>query len=388
MPVRLSVVNEDAEHDAASTHRFSEVPITVGRREDNHLTLADPKRIVSGRHAVIRRRNGTYCLVDQESKNFTYVEDRRLPAGEPHELDDGEVFRVGDFRITFHGWEEESPTGDNESAASVPETAPPEPTAALKDALETLVAAHRALPAEREHARQAALNEVVDSPAVRTSLRRALSALDDPPSAPADDPGPSAPSGRDENGPSTPSVTDLLAEAVAVMVRIPWRFRHEFIGQTMRRDPEMAFLYRGKGRALREALEEASLSEDTRRRRLEAVREAAEALVRHQIAMLEGYRAGVEAGTERLLTDLDPDAHRREASGEHPLGDYLPALGTGAVLERVQEAWEEIRRADAATVERRVFRPAFTKAYLARMTAPPSDEPLAEGDVPTEASAR
>jgi len=380
MPVCLTVVNEEAEQASASTHWFDDLPITIGRRPDNQLTLEDPKRIVSGYHAVVRRDNGTFCLVDQESKNFTYVEGRRLPAGEPHELETGEAFRIGDFRITFHGQREgPSAARAEDTSPSGFDTAHTGAAATLVEALEALVAAHRQLAAEqREEVWQVALDETAESSdAVLEPIR---AALDD--SAPAPDPeasgappdGAAATRQDEEAGGAPDRVVDVLAEAVAMMVRVPWRFRHEFIGQTMRQDPEKAFLYRGEGEALRTALLETSLTEEARRRRLEAVTEEAEALIRHQVAMLEGYRAGVEAGTEHLLVELDPDTHRENAGDAHRLHDYLPVLAKGRAFEHVRDAWEEVHRTDAATLERRVFRPAFTKAYLARMTAPPSEE--------------
>jgi len=380
MPVCLSVVNEEVEQASASTHWFDDLPITIGRREDNHLTLEDPKRIVSGRHAVVRRQHGTFCLVDHESKNFTYVEGRRLPAREPHELETGEAFRIGDFRITFHGRQEvPSSTREEEAGASGSETSLTGPAERLVEALEALVAAHRQLEDEhREQAWPVALDEMAGGSdtafeQVRAALHdgRATSDAEAPASS---TPGSASPRNGRDPGRAAQQAIDVLAEAVAIMVRVPWRFRHEFIGQTMRQDPEATFLYCGEGKALRDALLEAPLTEEARRRRLKTVTEGAEALVRHQVAMLEGYRAGVEAGTDHLLEELDPEAHRQEAGRARRLYDYLPVLAQGRVLDRVRDAWTELYRTDAATLERRVFRPAFTKAYLARMTAPPSDE--------------
>jgi hypothetical protein len=54
---------------------------------------------------------------------------------------------------------------------------------------------------------------------------------------------------------------------------------------------------------------------------------------------------------------------------------YLPMLATPAVLERLRAEWTELQMGDWSAAEQRVFRPAFIKAYLARMTAVrPSDK--------------
>jgi len=101
MSVKLRVVNEDDDQASPSEYMFDQNRITIGRGTENHLTLDDPERIVSTEHAEIRREEETYHLVDRGSKNFTFLEGQRLEAGEPHPLQDGDVFSIGNFEIEF-----------------------------------------------------------------------------------------------------------------------------------------------------------------------------------------------------------------------------------------------------------------------------------------------
>ncbi len=71
--------------------------LSIGRAEDNDLTLPDPK--VSRHHARIRREGGTYILTDLGSANGTVVSGNRLSA--PHTLKQGERFTIGDTELTY-----------------------------------------------------------------------------------------------------------------------------------------------------------------------------------------------------------------------------------------------------------------------------------------------
>jgi len=91
--------------------------------------------------------------------------------------------------------------------------------------------------------------------------------------------------------------------------------------------------------------------------------------------MLNGYKASVTEGAEELLERLNPEAHREEVTEENVVYEYLPMLASPAVVERLQLTWNDLKRGDWSAAEQRIFRPAFIKAYLARMTAvEPSEE--------------
>ena len=71
---------------------------TIGRQPTNTLQIVD--RLVSKEHAIIARRVGTsgFQITDLESRNGTYVNDRRTATGELHH---GDEIQVGKFHFLF-----------------------------------------------------------------------------------------------------------------------------------------------------------------------------------------------------------------------------------------------------------------------------------------------
>ena len=74
---------------------------SIGRAHDNDWVLPDPQRYVSAHHARVHFRNGQYLLEDC-STNGVFVNDSTEPARRhgPVQLHDGDVLRLGGYRIT------------------------------------------------------------------------------------------------------------------------------------------------------------------------------------------------------------------------------------------------------------------------------------------------
>jgi hypothetical protein len=72
----------------------------IGADPESDLTLADDD-YVSGRHAAIQASDGAFLLVDQGSRNGTYVDGERLEAGPGRVLRSGQSIRIGasEFRV-------------------------------------------------------------------------------------------------------------------------------------------------------------------------------------------------------------------------------------------------------------------------------------------------
>ena len=80
---------------------FAQDCVAIGRSHTNDVKLANPLRLVSRKHAEIRREADAFWLVDLGSKNATWLNGRRLEAERPYTLHHGDRFRVGDFQIEF-----------------------------------------------------------------------------------------------------------------------------------------------------------------------------------------------------------------------------------------------------------------------------------------------
>jgi serine/threonine protein kinase len=76
---------------------------TKNINNDIDLSELDIKKIISRRHASIRRQGDEFILNDLESRNGTFINGKRLASTEPHTLNPGDVieFGTGGVKLTF-----------------------------------------------------------------------------------------------------------------------------------------------------------------------------------------------------------------------------------------------------------------------------------------------
>src|SRR5271154_2752141 len=101
MALRLRIVSEHAIRlGQQSTKVFGVHGGSIGRATDNEWILPDPERYLSGKHARIDFRAGSYVLVDTSS-NGTYVNGAQVPLGKYHDylLKDGDYVRLGEYEL-------------------------------------------------------------------------------------------------------------------------------------------------------------------------------------------------------------------------------------------------------------------------------------------------
>ncbi len=74
--------------------------ITIGRDSANVINVDD--NLVSRRHAVIQKIKEAYFVSDRGSRNGTFVNEQKIPAGGYVKLNLGDVLRVGktELKIT------------------------------------------------------------------------------------------------------------------------------------------------------------------------------------------------------------------------------------------------------------------------------------------------
>jgi predicted component of type VI protein secretion system len=101
MALRLKIVSDNA----ASAGRHSRWTFGVnggriGRHDNNDWVLRDKDRYVSGRHAEIEHRGGTWWVRDL-STNGTFINDSDEPLGlqRVHQLENGDRIRIGEYDI-------------------------------------------------------------------------------------------------------------------------------------------------------------------------------------------------------------------------------------------------------------------------------------------------
>jgi len=84
-------------------HTLSEKPLIVGRGEDCDIRVLDTS--VSRRHARIEKIGDDFYVLDMQSTNGTYVNDKQSLHGDPIPMRDGDYVRVGNciFRYLASG---------------------------------------------------------------------------------------------------------------------------------------------------------------------------------------------------------------------------------------------------------------------------------------------
>lgn len=107
MRTRLAVTREGREGGFRAERPLEGSELTIGRASDNDVVLPDPQKRISGRHARLEKREGVWYLQDLDSKNGTYVGERRLEPHQPVALRVGSTFTIEDFRFELVGTSED-----------------------------------------------------------------------------------------------------------------------------------------------------------------------------------------------------------------------------------------------------------------------------------------
>ncbi len=101
MALRLRICSEHRLHlRDRSTVVFGVAGGTIGRSADNDWVLPDPSRFISGRHARVQFRHGSYFFEDI-STNGTFLNDAEQPIAKqtPCELRNGDLLKLGEYQI-------------------------------------------------------------------------------------------------------------------------------------------------------------------------------------------------------------------------------------------------------------------------------------------------
>jgi type VI secretion system FHA domain protein len=102
MSLTLKIVGRQSQGlGSAKSKTFGQDGGTIGRSLSNDWALPDRQRFLSGRHASIDFRSGSYYIVDT-SKNGVYINGSETPVGhgKPQRLFPGDRIRIGEYQMT------------------------------------------------------------------------------------------------------------------------------------------------------------------------------------------------------------------------------------------------------------------------------------------------
>ena len=105
MAIKLSVSHGDGADPKESV--YDKDNITIGRKKGNDLVLPDPEKRVSGKHAQVETRGGLTLLIDLQSMNGTFLNERKIKSNQPVDLKQGDRITIGGYQIRFQRAEAE-----------------------------------------------------------------------------------------------------------------------------------------------------------------------------------------------------------------------------------------------------------------------------------------
>ncbi len=80
---------------------FAQASVSIGRDERNDVLLRNGLCRVSRHHALIHQYQGRFWLMDQGSKNATWLNGYCLKKARPYPLRHGDCLTVGDYKLCF-----------------------------------------------------------------------------------------------------------------------------------------------------------------------------------------------------------------------------------------------------------------------------------------------
>jgi len=425
MAIKLSVKRTDQEQSPVEYNFEEQDVITIGRDSSADLTLYDDETMVSRLHARLELEGGSYHLSDLGSRNFTMLRGEQLTPGRQYPLSDGDTFNVANYEVQFFRTaaakrdfgETRFDAGFVNPFISHAETLVhvltameteyeklPEVrvNAALAEALKSIVPKLKKSPVFSVITAEAGVSPSAQAPPPPEPAKPPLPQPPtpvqappfpspvaappmagtpfEPPPAAATPPGPSPVAGPREqsvtplnlkaaNRSRLDRVLDLVIDYMSRQVKVPWQFRYEFIGHTFIPTEDTKGIYETDAGGLADFLFNPEHSGDEFERRLALVQEALDEALAHQMALLEGYRDAVSAGTRLMIEQMDPQKVLDSVREENPAFKYVSFLAQFKAWSVLAARHFDFTQEDVSVLERRTYRPAFIKSYLERMAS-------------------
>jgi len=374
------IITKDDDDNFREKKVFETNEISIGRDHTNDLQLPDKKKFVSRNHVTIQYQDGYYYLMDRDSRNGTYINDKRIKANYPYTLDEGSVFVVGEYTIEFSTVQDQAP-------APSPSAPPPsdrtvvlsnpfeEEMQSLMQVLSSIEEKHQS---NKELASKSSLEEALKmvkqntknfdtQPVVGESLVNGK----------AERP-PEKQDTTEENTSTTVSVEgdsgvskvlDASLEFFVNIFRFVSKFRTEFVGSTLVQTEDIMSVKNIQ--ELKSMLFDPDAPEEQTKKRIEQIRIEMRKLVAHQMGLLEGYRESIKQGVPKLTKELSPAIVINEVSNEAiELGPVkipykiIPFAVKRKALRQLEEKHYELSEEDRGVIEKKIFRPPFIKKYL------------------------
>jgi type VI secretion system protein ImpI len=385
MPVDISIRNEK-KPEYQQERKFNQPLITIGRDESNHVMLEDKRKAVSRRHAEVRLEDGIYFIIDKGSRNGTFINNHRLSPEQPYALEHGSILNIGDYILRVSMQKETPQREDATVFVSNPFLEEIQDLSSLLDKIEEKYLAEDSA-IRREYLTQAVQdmmqahsNDEVTAVVGNSLLNRVQS------------PEQSSRQFTPESTPNRKNPIDIPADTSALSgevmntfiaafinaQQLMSKFHAEFIGTT-RVESDDAFHQKSVD-DVKEYLFNTELDYSQIEKRITLFRRKVDEMNIHQIALLDGYRNSIREGVRELLREMNPaiikNAIKKNNIELGPLKipvSIIPFYNQMKTLEILQRKHYEFSAEDQGIVEKKHFRPAFSKRYLENMSSRKKD---------------
>jgi hypothetical protein len=382
MSIRFTILNEK-KPDYRREEIFSQDVITIGRDESNNMVLEDKRKSVSRKHAEIRLDEGIYFLVDLGSRNGTFINNYKVNPNHPYALEHGSEIAIGDYVLTISM--QTTPEGESPNVkfgyqreATVFVSNP------FLDDVKNLVSTLERLnekyeiedPAMRRDYLVQALGDMlqaqIETEAVKLLVNVCGGEKAQKPRSSSAQLKKTQSDRSIEHSHITGTVLELFLGVFIKMRQIFTQFHTEFIGTT-RIDTEES-LHTKTIDELKEYFFSPTLEPELSKKRIELLKLKTEELNVHQVALLDGYRSSVHDGVREMLREINPAIIKNRISQEkltlgplHIPVAFIPLYAELKTLKELQLKHFEFSSEDRGIIERKHFRPAFSKRYLESM---------------------
>lgn len=375
MIIRLKITSKD---DIQWSHEqvFDQEKVTIGRDLKSDLILRDPKKIVSRHHAVIEQHENEYTVIDLNSQNFTYLNDKKLEPSVPQPLRNGDELKISVFAICFMIEEIQQEHIDKTLFS------PEHPNPFLKE-LQVLAEIFERVCHNYEKEdfgrKNDALKEAMEEALAGIHVNKAFkimtdaikekrtsfssSRLDDEFELPIND---------DNN--KTIKLVSIMLELLADLIQARKEFRLEFLGETIVGSGSKFSLQDCTDNQLRDYYVTSDISSVEIEKRLKDLRAIADVLKHHQLSLIDGYKAGVSEGTKQMIKKFDPSVIEKKMNDtmlnvmgvKIPLR-FLPVIKQIKFKKLISDSFFELSNEDLSIIEKEYFRSGYIQGYYKRM---------------------
>lgn len=381
MPFKLSITKED-EPEWRQEYTYDKDTIVIGRDINSDLQLEGSKSVVSRRHTQIKQQGESYLIEDLNSRNYTFLNDEKLKAGNDYTLRNDDIIRICDFQIQF------SPV-EPEAAKYTDKTLLDYPNPFLQDAvqlstlLKQICSKYDQEDSERkDEALQEAFQDLSSNLQMHKTLEILAQSLQ--PGLPVVIPPTEDLGDRLEISASEEaSLMDMLLDFFVKTVQARRQFRMEFIGETMIRSAKTFSIYNCTPEELKKFLFDPALSPNESGKRMAQIKHMVDELMLHQISLLDGYKSSVSSGSKQIIKRFDPEDVKKQLADKKSsfagLKFSLPLFSALKLVEQYTGIHRELSQEDQSIIEKKYYRPSYVKRYNHCMDTRDKDDTRSPG---------